>query len=45
MGVILVNTSFENLNLGDFSRILGNHLEVKQLSQKPKNSILGRIFI
>jgi len=35
----------ENLNLGDFPQILGNHLEAKQLSRKPRNSISGRIFI
>jgi len=33
------------LNLGDFFWILGNHLEAKQLSLKPRNSISGRIFI
>jgi hypothetical protein len=33
------------MKLGDFSRILGNHLEAKQLSRKSKNSISGRIFI
>jgi hypothetical protein len=44
--LIMVKYSFKkNIISGDFSRILGLHLDAKHLSRKSKNSIPGRTFL
>jgi hypothetical protein len=43
--LIMVNTPSKNIILGDFSRILGLHLDAKHLSRKSKSSVPGRILL